>query len=114
MKQQLRFEFIYQATALLLAVIVVHLVYVTVIRPNADAIMRVQSEQIAQGGDFVPDRSIYVVLKDFEQESCFVLMFWAIAIMGYKGRNAFRGKKPGGRRYHSGQRGYEHPSRGYS
>ena len=25
-----------------------------------------------------------VVLKDFEQEACFVLMFWALAIMGYK------------------------------
>ncbi|MCZ6459638.1 MAG: MotA/TolQ/ExbB proton channel family protein, partial [Gammaproteobacteria bacterium] len=90
MKQQLPFEFIYQATSLILAIIVVHLVYVTVIRPNADAIMTAQAERAALGGDFVPDRSIYVVLKDFEQESCFVLMFWAIAIMGYKGRNALR------------------------
>jgi len=90
MKQQLPFEFIYQATSLLLSIIVVHLVYVTVIRPNADAVLAVQAELIAQGGAFVPERSIYIVLKDFEQESCFVLMFWAIAIMGYKGRNALR------------------------
>ena len=37
MKRQLPFELIYQAAALVLAVILVHLVYVTVIRPNADA-----------------------------------------------------------------------------
>jgi biopolymer transport protein ExbB/TolQ len=26
-----------------------------------------------------------VIVKDFEQEACFVLMLWAMAIMGYKG-----------------------------
>jgi biopolymer transport protein ExbB/TolQ len=90
MKQQLPFEMIYQATALVVAVILVHLVYVTVIRPNADAMVAAQAELAAQGGDYIPVRSLYVVLKDYEQESCFVLMFWAIAIMGYKGRNALR------------------------
>ena len=81
---------IYQTTALVVAVILVHLVYVTVIRPNADAMIATQAELAAQGGDYIPVRSLYVVLKDYEQESCFVLMFWAIAIMGYKGRNALR------------------------
>ena len=81
---------IYQTTALVVAVILVHLVYVTVIRPNADAMIAAQAELAAQGGDYIPVRSLYVVLKDYEQESCFVLMFWAIAIMGYKGRNALR------------------------
>lgn len=81
---------IYQATALVVAVILVHLVYLTVIRPNADAMIAAQAELAAQGGDYIPVRSLYVVLKDYEQESCFVLMFWAIAIMGYKGRNALR------------------------
>jgi len=90
MKQQLPFEMIYQATALVVAVILVHLVYVTVIRPNADAMVAAQAELAAQGGDYIPVRSLYVVLKDYEQESCFVLMFWSIAIMGYKGRNALR------------------------
>jgi biopolymer transport protein ExbB/TolQ len=27
-----------------------------------------------------------VVIRDFEQETCFVLLIWALAIMGYKGR----------------------------
>ena len=90
MKRQLPFELIYQASALLLAVIVVHLVYVTVIRPNAAAVQAAEAERFASGDLYVQERSMYVVLKDFEQESCFVLMFWAIAIMGYKGRNAMR------------------------
>jgi len=90
LKQQLPFEMVYQAVALIVAVILVHLVYITVIRPNADAVMSAQAERVAQGEDFVQDRSLYVVLKDFEQEACFVLMFWAMAIMGYKGRSALR------------------------
>ena len=49
MKRQLPFELIYQAAALVLAVILVHLVYVTVIRPNADAIIAAQAERAAAG-----------------------------------------------------------------
>jgi biopolymer transport protein ExbB/TolQ len=90
LKQQLPFELVYQAVALVVAIILVHLVYITVIRPNADAILSAQAERAAQGGDYVQDRSLYVVLKDFEQEACFVLMIWAMAIMGYKGRAALR------------------------
>jgi biopolymer transport protein ExbB/TolQ len=90
MKRQLPFELIYQAVALVVAVILVHLLYVTVIRPNADAILTAQAEAVAAGNPYGQERSLYVVLKDYEQESCFVLMIWAIAIMGYKGRNALR------------------------
>ncbi len=90
MKRQLPFELIYQIGAFLAAVIVVHLIYITVIRPQADAILELRAERTAAGEEYVQERSIYIVLKDFEQESCFILMFWAIAIMGYKGRNALR------------------------
>jgi biopolymer transport protein ExbB/TolQ len=90
MKKNLPFEMAYQMIALVVAVILVHLVYVTVIRPNADAILNAQAERAATGESFVQDRSLYVVLKDYEQESCFILMFWSIAIMGFKGRNALR------------------------
>ncbi|MEJ2088476.1 MAG: MotA/TolQ/ExbB proton channel family protein [Gammaproteobacteria bacterium] len=90
LKQQLPFELVYQAVALVVAVILVHLVYITVIRPNADAIVAADAERLAAGEDFVPERSLYVVVKDYEQESCFVLMFWAMAIMGFKGRIALK------------------------
>ena len=90
MNRNLPFELVYQLAALIIAVIFVHLVYITVIRPNAEAVIAEQAELQASGADFVPERSIYVVVKDFEQETCFILMFWAIALMGFKGRSALR------------------------
>ncbi len=90
MKKTLHFELIYQIAALVVAVILVHLVYITIIRPNADAILEAQAQLAAEGKAFVQDRSIYVVLRDYEQETCFVLMFWAMAIMGFKARAALR------------------------
>ena len=88
MKQRMSSEFIYQLFALLIAVIVVHAVYVGVIRPSADAQIKQQAELQASGADFIPERSFTVVIRDFEQEACFILLIWALAIMGYKGRRA--------------------------
>lgn len=90
MKQRMSSEFIYQLFALLIAVIVVHALYVGVIRPSADAQIKQQTELQAAGGDYVPDRPFVVVIRDFEQEACFILLIWALAIMGYKGRQAMR------------------------
>lgn len=86
MKQRLSSEFIFQLFALLITIILVHAVYVGIVRPNADAILQQQLELQAAGGEYVPKRSIYVVVRDFEQEACFVLLIWAMTIMGYKGR----------------------------
>jgi len=90
MKRQIPFELIYQAAALLVALILVHLVYITVIRPNADAILAEQAAKAAAGDPYVQDRSLYVVLRDYEQEACFVLMFWSMALMGYKARQSLQ------------------------
>lgn len=90
MKRQLPTEFIYQASALVVALIVVHLIYITTIRPNAQAVLDARAAQEAAGELVEQEQSPYVMLKDFEQEACFVLMFWAIAIIGYKARSAFR------------------------
>ena len=87
MKNKFSNEFIFQIAALLLAVIVVHTIYVGLIRPNAEAILAQQAALEAAGADYSPSRSLYVVLKDFEQETCFILMIWAVAIMGYKARS---------------------------
>jgi len=86
MKQRMSSEFIYQLFALLIAVIVVHAVYVGLIRPSADAHIRQEMELQASGQDYVPERSFFVVIRDYEQESCFILLIWALAIMGFKGR----------------------------
>ncbi len=86
MKLKLSSEFLFQLFALLIIVIVVHGVYVGLIRPSADAILLQQAEMIASGADFVPERSIYVVIRDLEQEACFILLLWALTIMAYKAK----------------------------
>lgn len=88
MKRSEHFEFLYQLFALILSFIIVHTVYVAIIRPNADAIIQEQLDRQAAGEDYVDQRSWYVVLKDYEQESCFILFLWAAAIMGFKAKRA--------------------------
>lgn len=83
-------ELFYQLVALLLTVIVVHAVFVTVVRPNAQTLIRQQEERVAAGEDYEVPRSFFIVIKDVEQEACFMLMFWALAIMAYKTRVALR------------------------
>ncbi|MDP2562579.1 MotA/TolQ/ExbB proton channel family protein [Psychrobium sp. 1_MG-2023] len=86
MKKGTGSEFIFQLFSLLLSIIIVHAVYVTVIRPNAQAISQQQQMAHQTNQSSQTERSIYVVLKDFEQETCFVLMLWALLIMAYKAR----------------------------
>jgi len=85
MPRQLPYELIYQVFALLIAFILVHGVYVAVIRPQAEVFMAVEQERIAQDPQYVQQRNFYVVVKDYEQETCFILMLWAVAILGFKG-----------------------------
>jgi biopolymer transport protein ExbB/TolQ len=77
-------EFLYQVFALIIDVIAVHAVYVTSIRPRAREIIDEQQLRILEEVGYTPERSIFVLVKDFEQEACFILMFWAFAIMAYK------------------------------
>ena len=84
MKRNLPNEFLYQVFALIIAVILVHAVYVTVVRPQATAIIDEQTLQIQEDSNYTPERSLYVLIRDFEQEACFVLMLWVFSIMGYK------------------------------
>ncbi|MBR9910986.1 MAG: MotA/TolQ/ExbB proton channel family protein [Gammaproteobacteria bacterium] len=93
MKRNAGSEFTYQLFALLIAIIVVHSLYVAWIRPNADAILQYQLDRQASGEAYVVQRSVYVVMRDLEQEACFILMFWAMAIMGYKARLALTERK---------------------
>jgi biopolymer transport protein ExbB/TolQ len=82
-------DFIYQLFALILSLIIVHAVYVTLIRPNADALIERQMELLSAGETAEVPRSIFIVLKDFEQEACFVLALWMMAIIGLKAKVAF-------------------------
>ena len=84
MKRQLSVEFLYQVFALVIVIIIVQSVYVTLVRPRANAVLEEQAARIVEDKSYVPERSWYVVVRDFEQESCFVLMFWGLAILGFK------------------------------
>lgn len=84
MKQKYLSEVIYQIFALIIVIIVVHAVYVAVIRPNADIIQQQQTLMQEADEDYVPERSLYIVLRDFEQETCIILFFWALCIIGMK------------------------------
>jgi len=84
MKKQLSVEFIFQLFSLIIAIIIVHGVYVSIVRPNARAILEEQAVQINKNPNYVPDRSVFVVIRDYEQEACFILALWAMSLMGYK------------------------------
>ena len=81
-KKNIPVEFVFQLFALIIAIIVVHAFYVSVVRPNAAEIIEEQNMMAAADPDFVRERRVSVLIKDFEQEACFILMFWALAIMG--------------------------------
>lgn len=88
MKRTFSTEFLYQVFALIIAVIIVHAIYVTVVRPRATDVLAEQSLRVQQEENYTPERSVWVLIRDFEQEACFVLMLWAFAIMGYKASTA--------------------------
>jgi biopolymer transport protein ExbB/TolQ len=93
MKKSYPVEFVYQALSLIIALIVVHAIYVAIVRPRADFILAEQVAMMQADPDYVQERSVWVIIRDFEQEACFVLMFWAIAIMAFKGVQAARERR---------------------
>ncbi|MGD9157845.1 MAG: MotA/TolQ/ExbB proton channel family protein [Desulfobacteraceae bacterium] len=93
MKKIFPSEFVFSVYSLLISFIVVHAVYVAVIRPNAAAFLEKEKAGMAADPNYVKQRSIYVIVGDYEQEACFVLMIWAFAILGYKWRTAYRQQK---------------------
>jgi len=64
------------AAALIVSAVSVHAVYLSVIRPRAEQALLVAAEQ----GRAVA-RTLPVVLKDYEQEICIILMFWGIYLI---------------------------------
>ena len=90
-------EFFYQIVALVLSFVVVHTIYVGLVRPNAEAVLLAEQQAIAvqqeSGEPINIERSAWVVLKDYEQESCFILMLWVMAIMGMKAQSVIAQRK---------------------
>ncbi len=93
MKQGLLNEAFYQIVALLFAFLIVHATYVTLIRPNAELIQEQQNLLQETDENFVPERSVYIILRDFEQETCIILLLWAMSIIGMKTQQVLRERK---------------------
>lgn len=70
---------------LILSIIVVHLVYIGYVRPEADLLL----ETAKQAGQSSP-RELVIVLKDYEQEICFILMIWGSFLILSKCRTILR------------------------
>tara|TARA_Y100001935_G_scaffold170385_1_gene140579 strand:+ start:1417 stop:2244 length:828 start_codon:yes stop_codon:yes gene_type:complete len=72
-------ELIYNAGTLIFSIIFVHTIYLTLIRPRAQALIT-----IAEQKGVSVERVFSVIMKDPEQELCIILMFWAIFMIGSK------------------------------
>jgi biopolymer transport protein ExbB/TolQ len=64
-------EIVKNFIALILSILLVHLVYIGYVRPQADILL----EAARLAGQSAP-RDLVIVLKDYEQEICFILMLW--------------------------------------
>ncbi len=67
------------------SIIIVHLVYIGYIRPEANLLI----EAAQQAGKATP-RELVIVLKDYEQEICFILMLWGSFLILSKCRRIIR------------------------
>ena len=83
-------ELLFSVFSLIVFVIVVHATYVTVVRPRANAILAEQRAAMKSDPNYVAQRSVYVLLKDWDQESEVILGLWSLAIIGYKSWHARR------------------------
>src|SRR6187402_1145266 len=77
---------VYSISALLLSVIIIHSIWTLIIRPRAEAVLS-QRVTVTQAGSGVKAqvlqlRSVYVILKDHEQELCVLLCLWALLLLG--------------------------------
>jgi biopolymer transport protein ExbB/TolQ len=77
-------EFRFQVASLVVISVLVHSAYALLIRPRADAWMKEAARVRAEQPMADLPSPLVVLLRDYEQEACFILCFWAIAIMGYK------------------------------
>lgn len=79
-------DFLKSFIALIVSIVGVHLVYLGYIRPEAQLALEIARE----AGQSAP-RDLTVLLKDWEQEICFILMFWGIYLIINKSRQILSG-----------------------
>jgi biopolymer transport protein ExbB/TolQ len=86
---------VYSIAALLLSVIVMHSIWTLIIRPRAEAVLA-QRVTITTGSvkaQVIQLRSIYVILKDHEQELCVTLCMWSLLLLGRQWQETRKARK---------------------
>jgi biopolymer transport protein ExbB/TolQ len=64
--------------------VIVHTFYTLVVRPEAQAWMAEQKALATQRPDYQPGRSLYVIIKDQEQEATIILAIWAMLLAAHR------------------------------
>jgi biopolymer transport protein ExbB/TolQ len=77
-------EFVVTLAMLIFTIVTVHATYVALIRPQGEAITQTELARMKVDRTYVPKRSFYLVIKDFEQELEIIHFVWAMLIIGYK------------------------------
>jgi biopolymer transport protein ExbB/TolQ len=98
-------EAVFSVAALLISAILIQTIYATVIRPRAAAILAepVAPQEQAQPGQPATEapetaptrnlRSVFVILKDYEQEVALILATWALCLIGYQASEVARNRR---------------------
>ncbi len=74
-----------QAVWLAVIVVFVHSIYTLAIRPHAEGLLSEHRTLYLAGElDTAPPTSVTILIKDYEQEFCFILLFWAMVGMAFK------------------------------
>ncbi len=84
MKIQQSNDFLFSTFALIITAILVHAAYVIQIRPRAESIHAEQTARMRVDPSYVAERSVYVMLKEYEPEACVILMIWSLALLVYR------------------------------
>jgi biopolymer transport protein ExbB/TolQ len=82
----------YSLVTLLLSAILVQTVFALVIRPRADAILAERTAAVQQGRQ-TSLRSIWVILRDYEQETSIILALWALTLLGWHARHVIENRR---------------------
>jgi biopolymer transport protein ExbB/TolQ len=87
---------VYSIAALLLSVILIHSFWTLIIRPRAEAVLS-QRVTVTNSSNVKAQvlqlRSVYVILKDSEQEVCVILGLWSLLLLGRQAQQTQKGRK---------------------
>ena len=86
-------EFTWTLFSLIFTILAIHASYVAWIRPRGSEIVAAELAHMQKDKSYVPERSFFLVIKDFEQEAEIIHFVWALLIIGFKAELVRRERK---------------------